>query len=118
MRSYRGKLFGHFGDRALSRERRELAGSSTTSTTSPSPSPGTSSTRHRCSTGACWAWRRDDSLDLADPYGLVRSRALASPDGGVRIILNIAPAPGAEDTRLQHIAPATDERNGPVRPAP
>lgn len=51
----------------------------------------------------------DDSLDLADPYGLVRSRAVASPDGGVRIVLNIAPAPDAEGARLQHIALATDD---------
>ncbi|MEV0522739.1 TIM barrel protein [Streptomyces sp. NPDC050439] len=51
----------------------------------------------------------DDSLDLADPYGLVRSRAVASPDGGVRIVLNVAPAPDAEGARLQHIALATDD---------
>ncbi|MGW6020358.1 bifunctional sugar phosphate isomerase/epimerase/4-hydroxyphenylpyruvate dioxygenase family protein [Streptomyces sp. NPDC055099] len=51
----------------------------------------------------------DDSLDLADPYGLVRSRAVASPDGGVRIVLNVAPAPDAEGSRLQHIALATDD---------
>ncbi|MEV2250332.1 TIM barrel protein [Streptomyces sp. NPDC050147] len=51
----------------------------------------------------------DDSLYLADPYGLVRSRAVASPDGGVRIVLNIAPAPDAEGARLQHIALATDD---------
>jgi 4-hydroxyphenylpyruvate dioxygenase len=51
----------------------------------------------------------DDSLDLADPYGLVRSRAVASPDGGVRIVLNIAPSPDAEGARLQHIALATDD---------
>lgn len=51
----------------------------------------------------------DDSLDLADPYGLVRSRAVASPDGGVRIVLNVAPAPDADDVRLQHIALATDD---------
>ncbi|MEV6752417.1 TIM barrel protein [Streptomyces sp. NPDC051214] len=51
----------------------------------------------------------DDSLDLADPYGLVRSRAVASPDGGVRIVLNVAPAPDAEGGRLQHIALATDD---------
>ncbi|GAA3106194.1 bifunctional sugar phosphate isomerase/epimerase/4-hydroxyphenylpyruvate dioxygenase family protein [Streptomyces rectiviolaceus] len=51
----------------------------------------------------------DGSLDLADPYGLVRSRAVASPDGGVRIVLNIAPAPDADGSRLQHIALATDD---------
>ncbi|MEV0181661.1 TIM barrel protein [Streptomyces sp. NPDC050625] len=57
----------------------------------------------------------DDSLDLADPYGLVRSRAVASPGGGVRIVLNIAPAPGGEETRLQHIALATDDIVGAAR---
>ncbi|TGB13446.1 sugar phosphate isomerase/epimerase and 4-hydroxyphenylpyruvate domain-containing protein [Streptomyces sp. MZ04] len=57
----------------------------------------------------------DDSLDLADPYGLVRSRAVASPGGGVRIVLNIAPAPDADATRLQHIALATDDIVGAAR---
>lgn len=57
----------------------------------------------------------DDSLDLADPYGLVRSRAVASPDGGVRLVLNIAPAPDAEGSRLQHIALATDDIVGAAR---
>ncbi|MEU6674938.1 TIM barrel protein [Streptomyces sp. NPDC046925] len=57
----------------------------------------------------------DDSLDLADPYGLVRSRAVASPDGGVRIVLNVAPAPDADGTRLQHIALATDDIVGAAR---
>lgn len=57
----------------------------------------------------------DDSLDLADPYGLVRSRAVASPDGGVRVVLNIAPAPDAEGSRLQHIALATDDIIGAAR---
>ncbi|MET9436612.1 TIM barrel protein [Streptomyces sp. NPDC006551] len=51
----------------------------------------------------------DDSLDLADPYGLRRSRAVATQDGGVRVVLNIAPAPGPDDHRLQHIALATDD---------
>ncbi|MGW0904921.1 bifunctional sugar phosphate isomerase/epimerase/4-hydroxyphenylpyruvate dioxygenase family protein [Streptomyces sp. NPDC002853] len=57
----------------------------------------------------------DDSLDLADPYGLVRSRAVASPDGGLRIVLNVAPAPDAEGVRLQHIALATDDIVGAAR---
>ncbi|MFG2648076.1 bifunctional sugar phosphate isomerase/epimerase/4-hydroxyphenylpyruvate dioxygenase family protein [Streptomyces sp. NPDC048436] len=59
--------------------------------------------------------KADDSLDLADPYGLVRSRAVASPDGGVRIVLNIAPSPDAEGPRLQHIALATDDIVGAAR---
>ncbi|MGW1007983.1 bifunctional sugar phosphate isomerase/epimerase/4-hydroxyphenylpyruvate dioxygenase family protein [Streptomyces sp. NPDC002520] len=51
----------------------------------------------------------DESLDLADPYGLFRSRAVAGSDGGVRIALNVAPAPSHEDARPQHIALATDD---------
>ncbi|MEV4974693.1 bifunctional sugar phosphate isomerase/epimerase/4-hydroxyphenylpyruvate dioxygenase family protein [Streptomyces scopuliridis] len=51
----------------------------------------------------------DESLDLADPYGLLRSRAVAGADGGVRIALNIAPQPGEEDSRAQHIALETDD---------
>ncbi|MGW0735704.1 bifunctional sugar phosphate isomerase/epimerase/4-hydroxyphenylpyruvate dioxygenase family protein [Streptomyces sp. NPDC002851] len=51
----------------------------------------------------------DDSLDLADPYGLRRSRAVAAADGSVRIALNVAPGPGEGDARRQHIALATDD---------
>ncbi|MFD7325856.1 bifunctional sugar phosphate isomerase/epimerase/4-hydroxyphenylpyruvate dioxygenase family protein [Streptomyces sp. NPDC059875] len=51
----------------------------------------------------------EDSVDLADPYGLRRSRAVAGADGGVRIVLNVAPAPGADDGHAQHIALATDD---------
>lgn len=57
----------------------------------------------------------DESLDLADPYGLFRSRAVAAPDGAVRIALNVAPGPGAADARLQHIALATDDVAGAAR---
>ncbi|AJF69088.1 bifunctional sugar phosphate isomerase/epimerase/4-hydroxyphenylpyruvate dioxygenase family protein [Streptomyces vietnamensis] len=70
----------------------------------------------------------DDSLDLADPYGLRRSKALATADGAVRIALNIAPAPDAEGPRVQHIALATGdvvaaarrirERGGALLPIP
>ncbi|MGB8942142.1 MAG: VOC family protein, partial [Streptomyces sp.] len=35
--------------------------------------------------------------------------AVASPDGGVRLVLNIAPAPDARGSRLQHSALATDD---------
>ncbi|WP_233518010.1 bifunctional sugar phosphate isomerase/epimerase/4-hydroxyphenylpyruvate dioxygenase family protein [Streptomyces corynorhini] len=51
----------------------------------------------------------DESLDLADPFGLVRSRAVAGPDGSVRIALNVAPGPGERAARPQHIALATDD---------
>ncbi|MFH8571981.1 bifunctional sugar phosphate isomerase/epimerase/4-hydroxyphenylpyruvate dioxygenase family protein [Streptomyces sp. NPDC017993] len=50
-----------------------------------------------------------ESLDLADPYGLFRSRAVAGADGGLRIALNVAPGPGDQEVRPQHIALATDD---------
>ncbi|MFJ6753114.1 TIM barrel protein [Streptomyces sp. NPDC091266] len=77
--------------------------------------------------------RPDASLDLADPYGLFRSRAFTGPgsgaasdrgtgtgtatgkgpargvEGGLRIALNVAPGPGDRDVRPQHIALATDD---------
>ncbi|MFJ8820851.1 bifunctional sugar phosphate isomerase/epimerase/4-hydroxyphenylpyruvate dioxygenase family protein [Streptomyces sp. NPDC102467] len=49
------------------------------------------------------------SVDLADPYGLLRSRAFTSADGAVRIALGVGPAPGDEHARAQHIALATDD---------
>ncbi|MGH3356957.1 MAG: bifunctional sugar phosphate isomerase/epimerase/4-hydroxyphenylpyruvate dioxygenase family protein, partial [Nocardioidaceae bacterium] len=53
-----------------------------------------------------------DSLDLADPYGLLRSRAMAGPDNAVRIALNVAPA-GHErqghTSHAQHVALACDD---------
>ncbi|MFC4494307.1 bifunctional sugar phosphate isomerase/epimerase/4-hydroxyphenylpyruvate dioxygenase family protein [Streptomyces ovatisporus] len=51
----------------------------------------------------------DESQDLADPYGLFRSRAVAGPGGTLRIALNVAPSPEGEATRSQHIALATDD---------
>ncbi|MDX3697036.1 TIM barrel protein [Streptomyces europaeiscabiei] len=55
--------------------------------------------------------RPHESIDLADPYGLIRSRAL-SGDGtaSLRLVLNLAPSPAAEtETRTcdQHIALTT-----------
>ncbi|KPI14646.1 Xylose isomerase domain-containing protein TIM barrel [Actinobacteria bacterium OK074] len=50
-----------------------------------------------------------ESVDVADPYGLHRSRAVASADGGVRIALSVGPAPGGDAGRVQHIAFATDD---------
>ncbi|MFJ9038669.1 bifunctional sugar phosphate isomerase/epimerase/4-hydroxyphenylpyruvate dioxygenase family protein [Streptomyces sp. NPDC102406] len=49
------------------------------------------------------------SVDVADPYGLLRSRAFTSADGAVRIALGVGPAPGDEHARAQHIALATDD---------
>ncbi|WP_326625374.1 sugar phosphate isomerase/epimerase and 4-hydroxyphenylpyruvate domain-containing protein [Streptomyces sp. NBC_01761] len=50
-----------------------------------------------------------DSVDVPDPYGLRRSRAVSTVDGGVRIALSIAPAPTDSATASQHIAFATDD---------
>ncbi|GAA2305036.1 sugar phosphate isomerase/epimerase and 4-hydroxyphenylpyruvate domain-containing protein [Streptomyces kunmingensis] len=49
------------------------------------------------------------SVDVADPYGLLRSRAFTSSEGAVRIALAVGPAPGDEHARAQHIALATDD---------
>ncbi|WP_372346264.1 bifunctional sugar phosphate isomerase/epimerase/4-hydroxyphenylpyruvate dioxygenase family protein [Streptomyces sp. KL116D] len=49
------------------------------------------------------------SVDVADPYGLRRSRAFATADGAVRVALGVGPAPGDEHTHAQHIALATDD---------
>ncbi|RBM09378.1 bifunctional sugar phosphate isomerase/epimerase/4-hydroxyphenylpyruvate dioxygenase family protein [Streptomyces sp. PT12] len=50
-----------------------------------------------------------ESVDLVDPYGLFRSRAVANPEGTLRLVLNVAPGPGAQEARPQHIAFATDD---------
>ncbi|MYW67046.1 TIM barrel protein [Streptomyces sp. SID8379] len=49
------------------------------------------------------------SVDVADPYGLLRSRAFATADGAVRFALGVGPAPGDDASRPQHIALATDD---------
>ncbi|MET7796355.1 bifunctional sugar phosphate isomerase/epimerase/4-hydroxyphenylpyruvate dioxygenase family protein [Streptomyces decoyicus] len=59
--------------------------------------------------------RPDECLDLADPYGLFRSRAMADADGRLRIALNVAPGPGDQEARPQHIALATDDIVATVR---
>ncbi|MFJ1646972.1 bifunctional sugar phosphate isomerase/epimerase/4-hydroxyphenylpyruvate dioxygenase family protein [Streptomyces sp. NPDC088258] len=51
----------------------------------------------------------DESLEPADPFGLVRSRAVANGDGSLRIVLNVAPGPGDRAALPQHIALATDD---------
>ncbi|GGZ02334.1 bifunctional sugar phosphate isomerase/epimerase/4-hydroxyphenylpyruvate dioxygenase family protein [Streptomyces poonensis] len=50
-----------------------------------------------------------DSVDVADPYGLHRSRAVTNADGSVRIALGVGPAPTDDTARAQHIALATDD---------
>ncbi|MFD6296263.1 TIM barrel protein [Streptomyces sp. NPDC060235] len=50
-----------------------------------------------------------ESVDVADPYGLHRSRAVTNADGSVRIALGVGPAPTDDGARVQHIALATDD---------
>ncbi|MEU5703106.1 bifunctional sugar phosphate isomerase/epimerase/4-hydroxyphenylpyruvate dioxygenase family protein [Streptomyces aurantiacus] len=51
-----------------------------------------------------------ESVDVADPYGLLRSRAVTNADGSVRIALGVGAAPSADDGgRAQHVALATDD---------
>ncbi|MGV9452085.1 bifunctional sugar phosphate isomerase/epimerase/4-hydroxyphenylpyruvate dioxygenase family protein [Streptomyces sp. NPDC003635] len=49
------------------------------------------------------------SVDVADPYGLLRSRAVANADGSVRIALTVGAAPGDDTVHDRHIALATDD---------
>ncbi len=51
--------------------------------------------------------RAHGSVDIADPYGLLRSRAVSNEDGTVRIALAVGPAPTDDAARPQHIALAT-----------
>ncbi|MFE9923399.1 bifunctional sugar phosphate isomerase/epimerase/4-hydroxyphenylpyruvate dioxygenase family protein [Streptomyces sp. NPDC005774] len=51
----------------------------------------------------------EDSVDVADPYGLQRSRAVSNPDGTVRIALTVGAAPTDDTVHVQHIAFATDD---------
>jgi 4-hydroxyphenylpyruvate dioxygenase len=48
-------------------------------------------------------------VDVPAPYGLRRSRAVSTPDGGVRVALSIAPAPTAENGTAQHVAFVTKD---------
>ncbi|MET9905263.1 TIM barrel protein [Streptomyces sp. NPDC006476] len=50
-----------------------------------------------------------ESVDVADPYGLLRSRAVTAADGSVRIALSVGPAPADATVHAQHIALATDD---------
>ncbi|MBO3750147.1 sugar phosphate isomerase/epimerase and 4-hydroxyphenylpyruvate domain-containing protein [Streptosporangiaceae bacterium NEAU-GS5] len=52
--------------------------------------------------------RPHERLDMPDPYGLVRSRAMSSPGGAVRMVLNVANV-GALDVPWQHVALATGD---------
>jgi 4-hydroxyphenylpyruvate dioxygenase len=53
--------------------------------------------------------RAQESVDVADPYGLMRSRAVTTPDGSVRIALTVGAAPTDDTVHAQHIALATDD---------
>ncbi|MCK8432750.1 sugar phosphate isomerase/epimerase and 4-hydroxyphenylpyruvate domain-containing protein [Streptomyces sp. D2-8] len=50
-----------------------------------------------------------ESVDVADPYGLMRSRAVTTPDGSVRVALTVGAAPTDDTVHAQHIALATDD---------
>jgi 4-hydroxyphenylpyruvate dioxygenase len=50
-----------------------------------------------------------ESVDVADPYGLLRSRAVTTADGSVRIALSVGAAPTDDTVHAQHIALATDD---------
>ncbi|MEU0228097.1 TIM barrel protein [Streptomyces sp. NPDC006284] len=51
--------------------------------------------------------RPQESVDVADPYGLLRSRAVTTDDGAVRIVLTVGAAPTDDTAHAQHIALAT-----------
>jgi 4-hydroxyphenylpyruvate dioxygenase len=53
--------------------------------------------------------RAQESVDVADPYGLMRSRAVTNADGSVRIALGVGAAPTDDTVHAQHIALATDD---------
>ncbi|PSL00886.1 4-hydroxyphenylpyruvate dioxygenase [Murinocardiopsis flavida] len=64
--------------------------------------------------------RPSESLELADPFGLVRSRAMESEDGGVRLALsieNVGEHAAGPHLRLQHIALRSDDIAADVRSA-
>ncbi|MFF4250244.1 bifunctional sugar phosphate isomerase/epimerase/4-hydroxyphenylpyruvate dioxygenase family protein [Streptomyces sp. NPDC001663] len=50
-----------------------------------------------------------ESVDVADPYGLLRSRAVTNADGDVRIALSVGAAPADDTVHAQHLALATED---------
>ncbi|MFG3151889.1 bifunctional sugar phosphate isomerase/epimerase/4-hydroxyphenylpyruvate dioxygenase family protein [Streptomyces sp. NPDC048219] len=72
--------------------------------------------------------RPQESVDVADPYGLLRSRAVTTGDGAVRIVLTVGAAPADDTAHARHIALATDDvvaaarryraAGGPLLPIP
>ncbi|WP_406395754.1 bifunctional sugar phosphate isomerase/epimerase/4-hydroxyphenylpyruvate dioxygenase family protein [Streptomyces sp. NBC_00887] len=57
------------------------------------------------------------SIDLVDPYGLLRSRAASNSEGTVRIALGVGASPTDDPARPQHVALATDDLVTAVRRA-
>ncbi|MFI7446208.1 bifunctional sugar phosphate isomerase/epimerase/4-hydroxyphenylpyruvate dioxygenase family protein [Nonomuraea sp. NPDC049714] len=55
-----------------------------------------------------------ESVEVPEPSGLLRSRAMAGPDEGVRMVLNQARV-GAGQTPWQHVALACDDLRGLAR---
>lgn len=54
--------------------------------------------------------RREDSVEVAAPVGLVRSQVLRSADGVLRVALNLVPSGASADAILpQHVAFATSD---------
>ncbi|MFI7130874.1 bifunctional sugar phosphate isomerase/epimerase/4-hydroxyphenylpyruvate dioxygenase family protein [Nonomuraea sp. NPDC050153] len=49
-----------------------------------------------------------ESLELPDPYGLLRSKAMSAAEGAVRMVINLAQV-GARDQPWQHVALACDD---------
>ncbi len=94
------------------RARRRPACRSSASTTSRSPSRSRRSTRPGSSTARVLDLQPSESAELAAPDGLVRSRALASRDGRVRIALNVPALAGTQrrQAELQHVAFACARR--------
>ncbi|NEA98346.1 sugar phosphate isomerase/epimerase and 4-hydroxyphenylpyruvate domain-containing protein [Streptomyces sp. SID13726] len=57
-----------------------------------------------------------DTVELADPYGLFRSRALSASADGPRLVLNLAPTPEEDgETRARHVAFAVEDVVAAVR---
>ena len=85
------------------------------STTSRSLSRRTSSTPGSCSAARCSASSRGESLELADPFGLVRTSGVANVERSVRLVLNVSlsqrtrtarqvSATGSSGSGVHHIA--------------
>ncbi|MEV4357555.1 TIM barrel protein [Nonomuraea sp. NPDC049625] len=52
--------------------------------------------------------RPQESLELPDPYGLLRSKAMSAAEGAVRMVINLTQV-GARDLAWQHVALACDD---------